>query len=147
MSDRTIDAVATDYAALRTNTAIARMIELNNLLTKLDRVPRAVVEPLVQMVAPVAPHLAAELWERLGHDDLTYAAFPEADPALLVEDAVTAVVQVKGKVRDRLEVAADISEADLEQLALGSEKVQRFLDGMPVRKVIVRAPSLVNIVV
>ncbi|WP_281964625.1 leucine--tRNA ligase [Serinicoccus marinus] len=144
---RTIDAVATDYAALRTNTAIARMIELNNLLTKLDRVPRAVVEPLVQMVAPVAPHLAAELWERLGHDDLTYAAFPEADPALLVEDAVTAVVQVKGKVRDRLEVAADISEADLEQLALGSEKVQRFLDGMPVRKVIVRAPGLVNIVV
>jgi len=144
---RTIDAVAADYAALRTNTAIARMIELNNLLTKLDAVPRAVVEPLVQMVAPVAPHVAAELWERLGHGDLTYAPFPQADPTQLVEDTVTAVVQVKGKVRDRLEVAADISEADLEALAMGSEKVQRFLDGASVRKVIVRAPSLVNIVV
>ena len=144
---RTIDAVGSDYAALRTNTAIARMIELNNLLTKLDTVPRAAVEPLVQMVAPVAPHVAAELWERLGHEDLTYAPFPQADPALLVEDSVTAVVQVKGKVRDRLDVAADISAADLEALALGSEKVQRFLDGAPVRKVVVRAPSLVNIVV
>ncbi|WP_151524248.1 leucine--tRNA ligase [Serinicoccus kebangsaanensis] len=144
---RTIDAVGTDYAALRTNTAIARMIELNNLLTKLDAVPRAAVEPLVQMVGPVAPHLAAELWERLGHEDLTYTPFPQADPAQLVEDAVTAVVQVKGKVRDRLEVPADIAEADLEALALGSEKVQRFIDGAPVRKVIVRAPSLVNIVV
>ena len=139
--------MAADYAALRTNTAIARMIELNNLLTKLDAVPRAVVEPLVQMVAPVAPHVAAELWERLGHGDLTYAPFPQADPTQLVEDTVTAVVQVKGKVRDRLEVAADISEADLEALAMGSEKVQRFLDGASVRKVIVRAPSLVNIVV
>lgn len=144
---RTIDSVGSDYAALRTNTAVARMIELNNLLTKLDAVPRAAVEPLVQMVGPVAPHLAAELWERLGHEDLTYAPFPQADPALLVEDTVTAVVQVKGKVRDRLDVAADISEADLEALALGSEKVQRFLDGAPVRKVVVRAPSLVNIVV
>jgi leucyl-tRNA synthetase len=144
---RTIDQVAADYAGLRFNTAIARMIELNNLLTKLDRVPRAAAEPLVQLVAPVAPHLAAELWERLGRQDLTYTSFPEADPALLVEDTVTAVVQVRGKVRDRLEVPADIAEADLEALALASEKVRQFLDGAPVRKVIVRAPGLVNIVV
>ena len=145
---RTIDGVRADYEALRTNTAVAKMIELNNHLTKLDAVPRAAVEPLVQMVAPVAPHLAEELWERLGHSEsLAYAPFPEADPAKLVEDTVTAVVQVKGKVRDRLEVAADISEADLEALALASEKVQAIIDGAPVRKVIVRAPSLVNVVV
>ncbi|MGO0575179.1 leucine--tRNA ligase [Ornithinimicrobium panacihumi] len=145
---RTIDGVRADYEALRTNTAVAKMIELNNHLTKLDVVPRAAVEPLVQMVAPVAPHLAEELWERLGHEGgLAYAPFPEADPAKLVEDTVTAVVQVKGKVRDRLEVAADISEADLEAAALASEKVQAIIDGAPVRKVIVRAPSLVNIVV
>ncbi|MFK5585002.1 leucine--tRNA ligase [Serinicoccus sp. LYQ131] len=144
---RTIDQVAADYAGLRFNTAIARMIELNNLLTKLDRVPRAAAEPLVQLVAPVAPHLAAELWERLGRQDLTYTSFPEADPALLVEDTVTAVVQVRGKVRDRLEVPADITESDLEALALASEKVRQFLDGAPVRKVVVRAPGLVNIVV
>ena len=145
---RTIDGVSADYQALRTNTAVAKMIELNNLLTKLDRVPRAAVEPLVQMVAPVAPHLGEELWERLGHSgSLAYEPFPEADPALLVEDSVTCVVQVKGKVRDRLEVPADISEGDLEALALASEKVQNAMGGAPVRKVIVRAPNLVNIVV
>ena len=145
---RTIDGVRADYQALRTNTAVAKMIELNNLLTKLDRVPRAAVEPLVQMVAPVAPHLGEELWERLGHrESLAHEPFPEADPALLVEDTVTCVVQVRGKVRDRLEVAADISGSDLEALALASEKVQAATGGAPVRKVIVRAPNLVNIVV
>ncbi|MGD8151110.1 leucine--tRNA ligase [Ornithinimicrobium sp. Y1694] len=145
---RTIDAVRADYAALRTNTAIARMIELNNHLTKLDAVPRAAVEPLVQMVSPVAPHVAEELWERLGHgSSLAHEPFPEADPSKLVEDTVTCVVQVKGKVRDRLEVPADIEAGALEELALGSERVQSFIDGAPVRKVIVRAPSLVNIVV
>ncbi len=145
---RTIDGVRADYEALRTNTAVAKMIELNNHLTKLDAVPRAAVEPLVQMVAPVAPHLAEELWERLGHDgSLTYEPFPQADPAKLVEDTVTCVVQVRGKVRDRLEVPADIDPSALEELALASEKVQAFVDGAPVRKVIVRAPRLVNVVV
>ncbi|GAA5161215.1 leucine--tRNA ligase [Ornithinimicrobium tianjinense] len=145
---RTVDGVRADLEALRTNTAIAKMIELNNHLTKLDAVPRAAVEPLVQMVAPVAPHLAEELWQRLGHtESLAYAPFPEADPAKLVEDVVTCVVQVKGKVRDRLEVPADVDEATLEGLALASPRVQASIDGAPVRKVIVRAPNLVNIVV
>jgi leucyl-tRNA synthetase len=145
---RTIDGVQADYRALRTNTAVAKMIELNNLLTKLDRVPRAAVEPLVQMVSPVAPHLGEELWSRLGHaESLAFARFPEADPALLVDDTVTCVVQVKGKLRDRLEVPADVSAADLEAAALASEKVQAAMAGAPVRKVIVRAPNLVNIVV
>ncbi|WP_131104013.1 leucine--tRNA ligase [Ornithinimicrobium sufpigmenti] len=145
---RTIDGVRADYQALRTNTAVAKMIELNNLLTKLERVPRAAVEPLVQMVAPVAPHLGEELWERLGHaESLAFEPFPEADPAMLVDDTVTCVVQVKGKVRDRLEVAADVADGDLEALALASAKVQAAMNGAPVRKVIVRAPNLVNIVV
>ena len=78
---------------------------------------------------------------------LAYVPFPEADPAKLVEDTVTCVVQVRGKVRDRLEVAADVDERTLEELALASPKVQSFIDGAPVRKVIVRAPGLVNIVV
>ncbi|MDO5740127.1 MAG: leucine--tRNA ligase [Ornithinimicrobium sp.] len=145
---KTIEGVRADFAALRTNTAIAKMIELNNHLTKLDVVPRAAVEPLVQMVAPVAPHLAEELWSRLGHaDSLAYEPFPVADPAKLVEDTVTAIVQVKGKVRDRLEVPADIDAASLEALALASPKVVAIIDGAPVRKVIVRAPGLVNVVV
>ena len=135
-----------DYGALGFNTAIARLIELNNALTKLDAVPRAAAEPLVLMVAPVAPHLAEELWSRLGHEEsLSHAPFPVADKAKMVESSVTCVIQIKGKVRDRVEVAADITEADLEALALGRDKVRAATaDG--VRKVIVRAPKLVNVV-
>ncbi len=144
---RTIADVRTEMDAMRPNTAIARMIVLNNHLTSLRRVPRAAVEPLVLMVAPVAPHLAEELWQRLGHSGtIAYQPFPVADESLLVEESVTCVVQVAGKVRDRLEVPPDISEEDLQERALASQAVQRFLEGRPVRKVIVRAPKLVNVV-
>jgi len=144
---RTIADVRTEMDAMRPNTAIARMIVLNNHLTSLRRVPREAVEPLVLMVAPVAPHLAEELWQRLGHSGtIAYQPFPVADESLLVKESVTCVVQVAGKVRDRLEVPTNISEEDLQERALASETVQRFLDGRPVRKVIVRAPKLVNVV-
>ncbi|CAN5570520.1 hypothetical protein BH23ACT6_BH23ACT6_07860 [soil metagenome] len=144
---RTIDGVHTDYQGIRFNTAIAKMIEFNNTLTKLDGVPREAVQPLVQMVAPVAPHLAEELWSRLGHEhSLAFAPFPQADPELLAQESVTCVVQVKGKVRDRIEVAADIDEASLRELALGTERIHTLLGGEAPTKVIVRAPRLVNIV-
>ncbi len=144
---RTIDAVRTDYEGIRFNTAIAKMIEFNNVLTKLTSVPRAAVEPLVQMVAPVAPHIAEELWARLGHDEsLAFAPFPLADSALLVDDTVTCIVQVKGKVRDRLDVPVDIDEAALRELALGSERIRDLIGDAEPRMVIVRAPKLVNIV-
>ncbi|WEV78596.1 leucine--tRNA ligase [Janibacter cremeus] len=141
-----IAAVREDYDGLGFNTAIARLIELNNALTKLDSVPRAGIEPLVLMVAPVAPHLAEELWSRLGHEEsLAHAPFPVADESKMVESSVTCVIQIKGKVRDRVEVPADISEADLEALALDREKVRAATEA-GVRKVIVRAPKLVNVV-
>ncbi|HET8602171.1 MAG TPA: class I tRNA ligase family protein [Segeticoccus sp.] len=144
---RTIADVRADYEGLRFNTAVAKLIELNNALVQLPHVPREAAEPLVLMTAPLAPHLAEELWARLGHEEsLAHHAFPDADPALLVEDTVTCVLQVKGKVRDRIEVPADISDADLQERALASEKVQASLDGAPVHKVIVRAPKLVNVV-
>jgi leucyl-tRNA synthetase len=99
------------------------------------------------MTAPVAPHIAEELWARLGHaETLTYVDVPEADPALLVDDTVTCVVQIQGKVRERLEVAVGISAADLEALALASDRITASLEGKVVRKVIVRPPNLVNIV-
>ncbi|MGN6611249.1 MAG: leucine--tRNA ligase [Angustibacter sp.] len=142
-----IDAVTRDYDGLRFNTAVAKLIELNNHLTRLPAVPRELAEPIVLMVAPLAPHLAEELWRRLGHtESLAYAPFPQADPALLVDETVTCVVQVQGKVRDRLEVAPGISDDDLRALALASAKVAAALDGRGVRTVIVRAPKLVNIV-
>ncbi|MDQ2623833.1 MAG: class I tRNA ligase family protein, partial [Actinomycetota bacterium] len=144
---RTITDVRTEMEGMRINTAIARLIVLNNHLTSLETVPRAVVEPLVLMVAPVAPHIAEELWSRLGHDDsLLREPFPVADPALLVEDSVTCVLQVAGKVRGRIEVAPDITEDALRELALADPAVQRNLDGRGVRTVIVRAPKLVNVV-
>jgi leucyl-tRNA synthetase len=134
-------------AAMRFNTAIARLIELNNHITKAEVRSREVIEPLVLMVAPLAPHIAEELWQRMGHDEsLTYTPFPQADQALLVDETVTCVVQVAGKVRDRLEVSPSVDAATLEQMALESEAVQRSLSGREIRKVIVRAPKLVNIV-
>ena len=147
MLARTVDGVTRDYAGLRFNTAIAKLIELNNHLTRLPRVPRELAEPLVLMTAPVAPHLAEELWSRLGHEDsLTYQPFPLAEPALLDDVTVTCVVQVRGKVRDRLEVPADIAETELRTLALASPRVQQAIAGAPVRTVVVRPPHLVNIV-
>jgi len=144
---KTIDAVRTDYDSLRFNTAIARLIELNNALTKLPNVQREAAEALVVMTAPVAPHVAEELWAKLGHaESLTFVDFPKADPALLVDDTVTCVVQVQGKVRERLKVAADISEEDLQAQALASDRIKAALAGKAVRNVIVRAPNLVNIV-
>ena len=144
---RTIDAVRSDMAGMRFNTAIARMIELNNHLTKLDAVPREAAEQLILMVSPLAPHIAEELWSRLGHESsLAFEPFPEADPAYLVEETVTCVVQVAGKVRDRLEVSPSADEETLRTLALESDAVQRALNGRDVRTVIVRPPRLVNVV-
>jgi leucyl-tRNA synthetase len=143
---RTIDAVARDYTTLGFNTAIARLIEFNNALTKLDEVPREAAETIVHMVSPVAPHIAEELWSRLGHEgSITFEPFPVADPTMLVEETVTCVVQIRGKVRDRLEVPATISEADLRERVLALPKVVAATEA-GIRTVIVRAPKLVNVV-
>lgn len=148
--NRTIAGVAEDYAALRNNTAAAKLIEYTNHLTKehRDAVPRAAVEPLVLMLAPLAPHMAEELWLRLGHQtSLAHGPFPVADPAYLVDDTVEYPVQVNGKVRGRVSVAADADQDTLEAAALADEKVQAFLAGANPRKVIVVPGRLVNLVV
>ena len=142
-----IDGVREDMDHLRFNTAISKLIVLTNHATKQGGATRDVLEPLTIMLAPFAPHLAEELWSRLGHEStVTYAAFPEADPNHLVAETVTCVVQVKGKVRARLEVTPDIAAEELEKLALESPNAVKALGGAGVRKVIVRAPKLVNIV-
>jgi leucyl-tRNA synthetase len=145
---RSIVGVAEDYAALRNNTAAAKLIEYTNHLTKehRDAVPRAAVEPLVLMLAPLAPHLAEELWLRLGHTtSLAHGPFPVADPAYLVDDTVEYPVQVNGKVRGRVVVAADADQDTLKAAALADEKVQAFLAGGHPRKVIVVPGRLVNL--
>ena len=143
---KTIDAVNKDYENLSFNTAIARLTEYNTVLTGLKVVPRAAVEPLVLMVAPLAPHIAEELWHRLGHDQsLAHEPFPVADPELVAEDTITAVVQVRGKLRAQLEVSASITEDELRELALAHPRIVKEIPN-GVRKVIVRAPKLVNVV-
>jgi len=147
---RTIAGVAEDYAALRNNTAVAKLIEYTNHLTKQhrDTAPRAVVEPLVLMLAPVAPHLAEELWQRLGHpNSLAHGPFPVADPAYLVEDTIEYPVQVNGKVRSRITLPASADADAVEAAALADEKVQMFLAGGTPKKVIVVAGKMVNLVV
>lgn len=146
---KAIDGVSGDMAELRFNTAIAKITELNNHLTKAAApVPRAVAEQLVLLIAPLAPHIAEELWSKLGHTaSLTHADFPVADPALAQDPEVTCVVQIKGKVKARLEVPPGIPEAELEALALADPAVAAALGGAAIRKVIVRAPKLVNIVI
>ena len=143
---KTIDAVTKDYEGLSFNTAIARLTEYNTVLTGLKVVPRAAVEPLVLMVAPLAPHIAEELWHRLGHEQsLAHEPFPVADPALVTEDTITAVVQVRGKLRAQLEVPTSITEDELRELALAHPRIVKEIPN-GVRKVIVKAPKLVNVV-
>ena len=144
---RTIEGVRRDMEHLRFNTAVAKLIELTNTLTKLPAVPRESAQALVLMLAPLAPHAAEELWSRLGHTTtLAHEPFPVADADLLVQESVTCVIQVAGKVRERLQVAPTVSTEDLQAMALASDAVVKALDGRQVRTVVVRAPKLVNVV-
>ncbi|WP_181722349.1 leucine--tRNA ligase [Nocardia gipuzkoensis] len=146
---KTIAGVDEDFAALRDNTAGAKLIELTNHLTKSypDGAPRSVVEPLVLMLAPLAPHIAEELWERLGHTaSLAHGPFPVADPALLVDESVEYPIQMNGKVRSRIQVPADADNATIEAAALADEKIAALLNGAAPRKLIVVPGRLVNIV-
>ncbi|WP_019146119.1 leucine--tRNA ligase [Aeromicrobium massiliense] len=145
---RTIEGVRADMDAMRFNTAVAKLIELTNHLTREGVRSREVLEPLVLMLAPLAPHVAEELWTRLGHEgSLAHVAYPAFDASLVVEETVTCVVQVQGKVRAKLEVAPSATEDELTALAMADANVQRAIDGREVRKVVVRAPKLVNVVV
>jgi leucyl-tRNA synthetase len=139
--------VRDDMEALRFNTAIAKLIELNNHLTKLGGCPIDIAEPLVLMVAPLAAHLAEELWAKLGHDtSLAHEPFPVADQALLVADSVEYPVQVNGKVRGHITVPVDLDAAGVEAAALADQKVAASLAGAVPKKVIVIPGRMVNIV-
>ena len=145
---RTIAGVSDDYASLRNNTAAAKLIEYTNHLTKEGITARAALEPLALMVAPLAPHLAEELWQRLGHGtSLAHGPFPAADPRYLVADTVEYPVQVNGKVRGHITVAADADNATVQAAALADDKVVAFLAGVEPKKVIVVPGRLVNLVV
>ena len=153
---RAVRKVTEDIDRFAFNTAVAALMELSNTLSDYLRSPQGgrretaeeVLRLLLLMLAPMAPHIAHELWERRGYGSmLADAAWPEWDPELVKEETVTMVVQVNGKVRDRIEVAADLTAEEAERLALASAKVQTWVGEGEVRKVVVRPPSLVNVVV
>ncbi|WP_300400703.1 leucine--tRNA ligase [Nocardioides sp.] len=140
----------------RFNVVVARVMELVNATRKAvdsgagpaDPAVREAAEVVAVLLSLVAPYVAEEMWERLGHQPtISHAPWPTVDPALLVEDTVTAVVQIQGKVKARLEVAPAITAADLESLALADDTVVAAIAGREIRKVIVREPKLVNVVV
>jgi leucyl-tRNA synthetase len=147
---RSIAAVRSGMETLRFNTSIARITELNNHLTARfpgGGVPREVAEPLVLMLAPLAPHAAEELWHRLGHDwSLTWEPFPEADPALLTVDTVEVPVQVNGKVRGRVTVPAGADAEAMEKAARADDAVATHLEGATVRRVVAVPDRLINFV-
>ncbi|RSM84523.1 leucine--tRNA ligase [Kibdelosporangium aridum] len=148
--NKAIAGVREDYQEMRFNTAGAKLIELNNHITKTYSsaagTPRALVEPLVLMLAPLAPHVAEELWARLGKDSLIHGPFPVADEKYLVQDTIEYPVQVNGKVRSRVTVAADASQDDVKAAALADEKIVALTEGNEPRKVIVVPGRLVNVV-
>ncbi|MFT7600390.1 MAG: leucyl-tRNA synthetase, partial [Acidimicrobiales bacterium] len=146
---RTIAAVSADMNNLSFNTAIARITELNNELTKLDGpTPLEVADPLVRLIAPLVPHVAEELWHRMGNDtSIVYAEFPQADPSMLIDDTIEIPVQIKGKVRSRVTVAADADEDTTKEAALADPRIAELLEGNDIRKIIVVPGKMVNIVI
>ena len=148
---KTIASVRDGMETLRFNTSIARVTELSNHLTQrypAGPVPREVAEPMVLLLAPLAPHIAEELWSRLGHaESLAWQAFPEADPAWLVDDTVEIAVQVNGKVRATVQVAGDADRAAMETAARSDARIAHHLQDATERKVIVVPGRLVNFVV
>jgi leucyl-tRNA synthetase len=155
LTHRTVHDAAELIESRRFNVMVARVMELVNATRKAidsgcgpaDPAVREATETVAVLLSLVAPYTAEEMWQRLGHEPtVACTSWPVVDEALLVEESVTAVVQVQGKVRGRLEVSPDITDADLEAAALADDAVLRAIDGATVRKVIVRAPKLVNIV-
>ena len=158
---RTIDGVTRDIEGLRFNTAISKLMILvrdlgKNLSKDFNKdfnkdkgttCARESAEAMVLLLAPMAPHIAEELWRELGHENtIAFAPWPKADEALLHDDTITLVLQINGKKRDEIQVPADASKEAIEKVALASEKVQKHLDGRDPKKVIVVPGRLVNIV-
>ncbi|MFF6013547.1 leucine--tRNA ligase [Lysinibacillus fusiformis] len=145
---QTVKKVTEDYEGIRFNTAISQMMVFINDCYKAEVIPTAYAEGFVKMLAPMAPHIAEELWKLLGHEGtLSYEQWPTYDESKLVDDEVEVAVQVAGKVRAKIVVAKDASKEDIEKIALADEKVQEYMAGKNLVKVIVIPGKLVNIVV
>ncbi|MFL1674346.1 leucine--tRNA ligase [Paenibacillus dendritiformis] len=145
---KTVKKVTEDMEAMRFNTAISQLMIFINDAYKADTLPRQAMENFVQLLSPLAPHIAEELWQRLGHSEsITYVPWPSYDEALTVDAEVEIVIQVNGKIADRIRIAADADEAAMQEKAMSLPNVQEAIAGKTVRKVIAVKGRLVNIVV
>ncbi len=152
---QTIAKVDADMMSFSWNTAIAALMSLRNDLQRVQRARQVAasawdeaVETLLVLLAPIAPHLTEELWHLMGHQESIHLqTWPTPDSDLMAEETVTMVIQVNGKVRDRIEVAADIGEAAAVEAALARDRIKEWTEGKEVRKVVARPPKLVNLVV
>ncbi len=146
--NQTIQGVKEDCENLKFNTAIAKMMTLVNEYQKCDTITRSDYEVLIKLLNPIAPHVCEEIWNKLGHKDLlVFEPYPEFDPEKLVEDVIDLVISINGKVRDKIQVKRDMDKLALEELAVSQERIQKFIDGKKIIKVIVVPNKLVNIVV
>jgi len=145
---KTIQAVTRDIEQMSFNTAIARMMEFTNYFFKVPARPKVVLERFVQLLSPFAPHLAEELWQQLGHArTLAYEPWPEFDEALLKEDTIEIPVQINGKLRGRIVVAAGADRAAMEAAARADQKIAELLSGKTIVKTILVPAKMVNFVV
>jgi leucyl-tRNA synthetase len=142
---QTVKKVTEDYEGIRFNTAISQMMVFINEAYKAETLPKAYAEGLAKLLSPVAPHLAEELWEKLGHgESITYATWPAYDEGKLVDDEIEVIVQVNGKLRGKVTIAKDATKQQMEEAALGT--VQTQIEGKTIRKIIAVPGKLVNIV-
>jgi leucyl-tRNA synthetase len=146
LTHKTIKKVTDDFGEFKFNTAIAAMMELVNAIYQ-SGADKQVYSSLILMLSPIAPHFCEEIWQSLGNSDtLLKAGWPKFDPGMLVDERVTMAVQVNGKVRSKIEVPSDMSDEDIKTLALSDEKVKQWLDGKPVKNIVVVPKRLVSIV-
>ena len=144
---QTVKKVTEDYEQLHFNTAISQMMIFVNEANKAKALPVEYVKGFVQLLAPIAPHLAEEIWEKLGNSDsISYVEWPSYDEAYLVEDEVEVIFQVNGKLKSRAKVSASLSKDELTDVAMQDEKIKEEIEGKTIRKVIAVPGKLVNIV-
>ncbi|CAM3766329.1 leucine--tRNA ligase [Mesobacillus zeae] len=144
---QTVKKVTEDIEGLRFNTAISQLMVFMNEAYKTDELPKEYMEGFVKLLSPITPHIAEELWEKLGHSEtISYEAWPAYDEAKLVDDEVEIVIQINGKIKAKMMVPADANKETLEQIAMGENAVKEQIDGKTIRKVIAVPGKLVNIV-
>ena len=145
--NQTVKKVTEDFDTLNFNTAISQLMVFINDCYKANHIYKPYVEGFVKMLAPIAPHVSEELWQRLGNQEtITYQPWPTYNASLLVDDEIEIVVQVNGKVRAKINIPKDLSKEDMQELALQNENVKLSIEGKEIKKVIVVPQKLVNIV-